>query len=194
MEITIRRNSNSFGTTKSDRNKKNTCATPSLRCCVCCLLISASLALFPLRQFPPIIHSFSANDQTMADTVDTYWSVNAAENAQGRMKAAAFASEGTASCSVLLLTHTLLRSFLFLRRSNMVWYHNPNGNSSKSASRTVTAGDDLGSQEEEFWAQYDEKEKQNIILAVPTQVQQDYFASQCDFWDQYEPGSLKPSL
>lgn len=101
---------------------------------------SAELEFVFANQWPPIMHMFSLNDYTMANTVDTYW-------------------------------------------NNMVWYHNPNGNESvtDSVSRRTQLKD------EEFWAEYSpEQNRQNMVLAVPTRVEQDYFESQCEFWDSVD--------
>jgi len=83
--------------------------------------------------------------------------------------------------------------------SNMVWFGNPNGQNATTAaaasSRAVSpdAADaaDVGDAPAavEFWATYDAKVQQNIILAVPTQMQQDYFSQQCDFWDRSGPSA-----
>jgi len=82
----------------------------------------------------PIIHPFSANDNAMANTVDTYW-------------------------------------------SNMVWSGNPNGNATTSSRTGALRG-------EEYWPQYDNVNMADMVLAVPTQVERDYFESQCEFWDR----------
>jgi len=59
--------------------------------------------------------------------------------------------------------------------SNMVWTGTPNGNA--LASRTGALRD------EEYWMQYDDENMADMVLAVPTQLERDYFESKCEFWD-----------
>jgi carboxylesterase type B len=61
--------------------------------------------------------------------------------------------------------------------SNMVWFGNPNGQTPA----------DLDGQE--YWEQYDNNNMADMILALPTQMEHDYFEQACEFWDDYEPGS-----
>lgn len=59
--------------------------------------------------------------------------------------------------------------------ANFINTHDPNGNSSSSSRSS-----------EEYWPSWNEQQKQNIVLAVPTELEQEYRADKCDFWDSVD--------
>jgi hypothetical protein len=63
--------------------------------------------------------------------------------------------------------------------TNMVYFLNPNGNATESRSGTL--------RNEELWNGYDADTKMDMILAVPSQMEKDYFGAACNMWDGQLP-------
>jgi para-nitrobenzyl esterase len=68
--------------------------------------------------------------------------------------------------------------------SNFVFTLDPN--SGEKTSRTGKLND------EEYWAPFDPVQQQDLVLAVPTRVEQLYTDSNCDMWDQVDQENRQP--
>ena len=65
----------------------------------------------------------------------------------------------------------------------MVWFHNPNGNESSSVKAGSSGVKDSGV---EYWPAFEAVQKIDMVMAVPSRVEQDYFEGRCEFWDQVD--------